>query len=151
VAVGFNRYSHRVVALILAVGVGASSLLVGAERSSATRSCTEPWAVCSPDARWLRTVLIRTGHRRVDQDGAALITSFPVGGSWQYRFYWATSGGPPARPYRRLYRVRGTSIFGDGVRIVWSAQEARIWVEPPPARTVVARLVAATIAVPRPR
>ncbi|MDP9223639.1 MAG: hypothetical protein M3P18_07235 [Actinomycetota bacterium] len=89
------------------------------------------------------------GYHKIGETGAALTTVLTVGHIRTLRYYWVTSGGRPRRPYRLLYRVGNTGVYGDNVRSVWRAQGVGVWVEPRPHRRTVARLVAATRAMPR--
>jgi hypothetical protein len=111
--------------------------------------CTEPWSRCSPDAVWLRKVLKKVGYRNIGETGAALSTALTVGHIRTARYYWVTSGWRPGPPYHLLYRVGNTGVYGETVRTVWRAQGVGVWVEPRPSRRTVARLVAATWAMPR--
>jgi hypothetical protein len=98
---------------------------------------------------WLRKVLESVGYHSIGETGAALTTALTVGHIRQARYYWVTSGWRPGSPYRLLYRVGNTGVYGDNVRTVWRVQGVGVWVEPRPRRRTVARLVAATRAVPR--
>jgi hypothetical protein len=98
---------------------------------------------------WLRKALNSVGYQNIGETGAALTTVLTVGHIRTARYYWVTSGGRLEPPYRLLYRVGNTGVYGDNVRTVWRAQRVRVWVEPRPHRRTVARLVAATRATPR--
>jgi hypothetical protein len=135
-----------VIAATLVASGGASEVKAAAD---ARVRCTEPWSRCSPDAVWLRKVLKSVGYHKIGETAAALTTVLTVGHIRTLRYYWVTSGGRPGAPYRLLYRVGDTGVYGDNVRTWWRAQGVRVWVEPRPHRRIVARLVAATRAMPR--
>lgn len=144
----------RIACVVAAVGsvtfVGSMAASASPSISVSRGACTEPWSTCSPDARWLRRVLARTGHAHgVSANGAALVVWFARGAQRLERFVWTTPGTRIDPAYRPLYRVAGTPVFSDGTRVVWRAQGARIWVEPPPGRRAAARLVVASKTVPR--
>ena len=111
-------------------------------------ACTEPWSRCSPDAFWLRRVLARAGFPHPDQNGAALIIPAPPS-QLNQRFVWATPGTQIWPAYRLVSRVDGRPVYGDRARIVWIVQKRHVWVEYPPPRALLVRLVRASVAVKR--
>ena len=137
------------VASIAAGGLAAqgSAAAETAARAAVRSDC--PWSTCSPDARWLRTVLRRAGYRQVAATGSALTTPFTLNGGRQLRYYWATPGKQIDSAYKPLYRSGSVTVFGDGVRVVWRTQDAHVWIEPVPPRAAANRVVAASRAVPR--
>jgi hypothetical protein len=111
--------------------------------------CHEPWSRWSPDAFWLRRVLAHAGFRHPGQNGAALI--IPTG-SRSYptqRFVWANRGIRPEPFYRVVARVDGIPVRSDSVTVVWSVHRLHVWVQYPPPRRLLVRLVRATVAVRR--
>jgi len=147
---------RRVAVLAMALAALTAGASAGEFQGDGTggvaRACSEPWSKCSSDAQWLRRVLARVGYRNIGDTGSALTTPIVVGHVRQLRYDWATSAWLPKPPYRRLYKVGDTTVYGDhDVRIVWSVQGVGVWVEPPPSRRTVARLVVATRAVRRSR
>jgi hypothetical protein len=112
-------------------------------------ACKEPWSRCSPDAYWLRRVLARAGFPHPGQNGAALI--IPTGRR-RYptqRFVWANRGIHPESYYRVIARVDGRAVLSDTVTVVWSVQGLHVWIQYPPPRKLLVRLVRATVAVKR--
>jgi hypothetical protein len=111
-------------------------------------TCKEPWSRCSPDAFWLRRVLARAGFPHPDQNGAALIIPAPAK-ELNQRFVWATRGTQTWPEYRLVARVDGRAVYGDRVRVFWIVQKRHVWVEYPPPRRLLVRLVRASVAVRR--
>ena len=114
--------------------------------------CTDGWSSCSPDARWLREVLRRAGHDVIGETGSALvIPSFGLSAVYVWSTGWHGPGDVFVR-YAPLPRLAGTDIYvdRDGIRIKWRAQDRSVWVEPPPERRLLVRLVRLTQAVPPP-
>jgi hypothetical protein len=107
--------------------------------------CSEPWSRCSPDAFWLRRVLAHAGFSHVGQTGSALI--IPRGPQW--RFVWATSGTRIDPVFELRSGAAGRAVYGDRVRVTWIVQRRHVWVEPPPPRRLLVRLVRASLSVKR--
>ena len=63
------------------------------------------------------------------------------------RYVWATPGRRIDPVFRLRARIGGRGVYGDGVRIVWVVHRRHIWVEPPPGRKLLVRLVRASISV----
>jgi len=130
----------------------ANTRITSAARTETTVAC-QPWSECSPDAAWLRRVLRGAGFGRVGPGtGSALVIpgATPAGD----RFLWAVRfvgrPDPIYRTYRGLPEVDGVSIYTDGTRLLWQVQRRNVYLEPPPERTLVARLVRLTIRVRAP-
>jgi hypothetical protein len=105
-------------------------------------TCAEPWSECSPDAFWLRRVLAQAGFPHPRQNGAALIIQ-------NERFVWATPGTRTQPEYRLRWRIDGRGVYGDGVRVTWIVQKRHVWVESPPSRRLLVRIVRASLTVKR--
>jgi hypothetical protein len=125
------------------------ALLIALVMLAPAPTCNEPWSRCSPDAVWLRRALAVAGFHHPGQNGAALIIptgrrSYPT-----QRFIWANRGIRPEAFYRVIARIDGKPILSDGVSDVWSVQGMRVWVQDPPPRKLLVRLVRATFAVKR--
>ncbi len=149
-------WGFALAAVVFAVTAQSSADSGPKERTRDSGSgCSLGWSVCSPDARWLREVLKKAAHGVIGQTGSALV--IPYGGAV---YVWATRwhGRPDPRPsdqfapYEPLPSVAGTHIYADSgdVRLYWWVQGRIVWVEPPPERRFLARLVRLTHAVPAP-
>jgi hypothetical protein len=74
--------------------------------------------------------LARVGYRNIDDTGSALTMPIVIDRVRQLRYYWAVSGWRPKPPYRRLYQVGVTTVYGaHDVRIVWSVRGVGVWVD----------------------
>ena len=97
-------------------------------------SCSGPWSMCSPDAQWLRKVLVEAGYPGAGPGtGSALV--IPAANPSSQTFLWAVRSSRPPNPnvyppYDALPRVGDTAIYGDKVRLVWAAQGRNVYLEP---------------------
>lgn len=107
------------------------------------------WSACATDARWLRRVLTRVQLAPAGSTGSAL-TVRVSGTAGALSYVWATPGTQIAAPFELRVRIGHAGVYGDGTRVVWRAQGARVWLEPIASRQVIARLVRASLTVPRP-
>jgi hypothetical protein len=138
-------------ALTLVILVGA--LALGREqRHRSQESCQGPWSECSPDAQWLRRVVLQSGLRDAPPGtgSALLITREGPSGL----FMWAVRQGRTAASledfYAKLVLVEDTQVYTDGVRIVWRVQDRHVFLEPPPELKLLEKLVRLTNALPAP-
>lgn len=139
---------HALVAITAISTVLGVSAAVGSETQQPSREC-EPWARCSPDAVWLRRALASIGHADVGDTGSALVVGgCGVDGRAQC-FVWATPGAGSGCGWRdRRVELGDVAVCGRAVRVHWEAQGRRIWLEPPD-RSLLPRLVRASLWVPR--
>jgi len=137
-AIWTRRLAAGAVTVAIAAGMVALSWKAGVfDDQPATRlqaSCSGPWSLCSPNARWLRRVLAEAGYPDAGPGtGSALV--IPSENPSSQRFFWAVgSGAPPDpgvySPSDELPRVGDTVIYGDKVRLVWRAQGRNVYFEP---------------------
>lgn len=132
-------------ALLLLIGLSGAA---GGETRQPPRQC-EPWARCSPDALWLRRALARIGHPSAGDTGSALVIGGCGADGRAQCFTWATAGDTSGCGARdRRAELAGVAICGNAVRVHWTAQGRRVWLEPPD-RELLLRLVRASLAVGR--
>ncbi len=137
-------------ALVIAIAAGLlvrDRLRDGQTPASAANAteCVHAWSYCAPAAPWLRRVLSRAGISDVGSTAAAFIVPTERGEI----YVWATTavhGRRAGSKHERVMRFGETDVYTDGVRAHWQAQRWNVWVEPPPARRFLTRLVQAASA-----
>ena len=118
--------------------------------------CSEPWSKCSPNADWLREVLAKAVYEDVGPGTGSALVIPDANPSSQWFFKAVRPVGPIDReeyaPYDPLPQVGETVIYGSRshVRLVWHVQGRNVYIEPPPNRQLLKRLVRLTQVVPAP-
>jgi len=131
----------------VAAAVVAATSATHAMAPAAAKQCT--WSACSRDAQWMRSVLRHAGLRNLGSTGSALTARVPAAAGSRLYYFWATPGTRLAAPFKPVYTTAGTGVFGDGTRIVWRTQGARVWIEPALPQPTVAPIVRASRSTPR--
>ena len=103
------------------------------DENDALKACKQrgTWA-CSPEAAWLRDVLLAAGYANVDLQGNAVL----AGDRRSSFLMWTTAGGRSVREMatraKFASRLAGVPIYADQRRLVWRAQRRTLWLAPGP-------------------